>query len=161
MPVDVTATLLSAYSASARVNQFLVERLHPSLWRANLPGQKVRTIAALVAHVHNCGLVYLRRAAPTLSVPPELDRFSVTQKQAAKVLGAKRKAVLRIVRQCLAGSGRVDGYFGGNAAMFLAYYMSHDAHHRGQIVSLARLLGHPVSTKTMSGMWQWSVRARE
>jgi len=55
----------------------------------------------------------------------------------------------------------VDGFFGGNAAMFLAYYMSHDAHHRGQIVTLARLLGHPVSTKTMSGMWQWSVRSRE
>jgi len=27
--VDVTASLLSAYSASARVNQYLVERLHP------------------------------------------------------------------------------------------------------------------------------------
>lgn len=161
MPIDATATLLSGYSASARINQYLVEHLHPSLWRAKVPGPKVRTIAALVAHVHNCGLIYLRRAAPKVPVPPELDRFSVTQKQAVKVLGAKRKAVLRIVTQCLEGNGRVDGFFGGNAAMFLAYYMSHDAHHRGQIVTLARLLGHPVSTKTMSGMWQWSVRSRE
>lgn len=161
MPVDVTRSLLSAYSASARVNQFLVERLHPSLWRARLPGPKVRTIAALVAHVHNCSLVYLRRAGPRVSVPPELDRFSVTQKEAVRVLGAKRKAVLAIVADCLAGTGRVDGWSGGNAAVFLAYYMSHDAHHRGQIVTLARLLGHAISTKTMSGMWQWSVRARE
>ena len=161
MPVDVTASLLSAYSASARVNQFLVERLHPSLWRARLPGPKVRTIAALVAHVHNCSLVYLRRAGPRVTVPPELDRFSVTQKEAVRVLGAKRNAVLAIVTACLAGKGRVDGWSGGNAAMFLAYHMSHDAHHRGQIVTLARLLGHPISTRTMSGMWQWTVRARE
>lgn len=161
MPIDASATLLSAYSASARINQYLIERLHPSLWRAKVPGPKVRTIAALVAHVHNCGLVYLRRAAPKVPVPPELDRFSVTQKQAVKVLGAKRKAVLRIVKHCLKEKGRVDGWSSGNAAMFLAYYMSHDAHHRGQIVTLARLLGHPVSTKTMSGMWQWSVRSRE
>ena len=161
MPVDVTASLLSAYSASACINQYLVERLHPSLWRAKLAGEKVRTIAALVAHVHNCSLVYLRRAAPKVPVPPELDRFSVTQKEAVRVLGAKRKAVLRIVAQCLKDRGRVDGWSSGNAAMFLAYYMAHDAHHRGQIVTLARLLGHPVSTKTMSGMWQWSVRARE
>lgn len=161
MPVDVTDSLLSAYSASARVNQYLIERLHPSLWRAKLPGEKVRTIAALVAHVHNCSLIYLRRAAPKVPVPPELDRFSVTQKQAARVLGAKRKAVLRIVADCLRGRGRVDGWSGGNAAMFLAYYMSHDAHHRGQIVTLARLLGHPISTQTMSGMWQWGPRARE
>jgi hypothetical protein len=106
-------------------------------------------------------LIYLRRAAPKVPVPPELDRFSVTQKQATRVLGAKRKAVLRIVADCLRGNGRVDGWPSGNAAMFLAYYMSHDAHHRGQIVTLARLLGHPVSTKTMSGMWQWGPRARE
>jgi uncharacterized damage-inducible protein DinB len=139
----------------------LVERLHPSLWRAKLPGPTVRTIAALVAHVHNCGLIYLRRAAPRIPVPPELDRFAVTQKEAVRVLGAKRKAVLRIVRNCLDGKGRVDGWSSGNAAMFLAYYMSHDAHHRGQIVTLARLLGHPVSTKTMSGMWQWGPRSRE
>jgi uncharacterized damage-inducible protein DinB len=161
MPVDVTASLLADYSASARINQYLVERLHPSLWRAKLPGERVRTIAALVAHMHNCALIYLRRAAPTVPVPPEVDRFSVTQKQAARVLGAKRKAVLRIVADCLHGNGRVGGWTNGNAAMFLTYYMSHDAHHRGQIVAMARLLGHPVSTKTMSGMWQWRQRARE
>jgi len=161
MPVDVTASLLADYSASARVNQYLVERLHPSLWRAKLPGEKVRNIAALVAHMHNCSLIYLRRAAPKVPVPPELDRFSVTQKQAVRVLGAKRKAVLRIVSDCLKGNGRVDGWTSGNAVMFLTYYMSHDAHHRGQIVTLARLLGHPVSTQTMSGMWQWRQRARE
>jgi uncharacterized damage-inducible protein DinB len=39
--------------------------------------------------------------------------------------------------------------------------MVHDGHHRGQILWLARALGHPVSTETMSGMWQWAARARE
>src|SRR2546430_13082125 len=37
-----------------------------------------------------------------------------------------------------------------DAATFLAYYLAHDSHHRGQIVMLARLLGHPVSQQTMS-----------
>jgi len=158
--IDVTASLLSAYSASARVNQYLVERLDPSLWRAKLPEPKVRTIAALVAHTHNCGLVYLQRAADRTPVPAELDRFRVTQRQAAKALGAKRKAVLTVVARALKDGARIDG-FPGNAATFLAYYMSHDAHHRGQIVTLARILGHPVSTQTMSGMWQWPKRASE
>jgi len=158
--VDVTASLLEAYSASARVNQYLVERLHPSLWRAKIPEPRVRTIAALVAHTHNCGLVYLQRAAGRTPVPAELDRFRVTQRGAAKALGAKRKAVLTVVSGALKGRGRIDG-FPGNAATFLVYYMTHDAHHRGQIVTLARLLGHPIDLKTMSGMWQWPARARE
>ena len=142
-PLDVGAALLHAYAANARVNQYLVERLHPSVWRAKPPAPRMRTVAALVAHVHNCGLVYLKRAAPNVAVPGEMDRFRVTPAQAARAL----KQGERI--------GPHD------AATFLAYYMVHDGHHRGQILLQARLLGHPVSTETMSGMWQWPARARE
>jgi uncharacterized damage-inducible protein DinB len=38
--------------------------------------------------------------------------------------------------------------------------MVHDAHHRGQILMLARMLGHPVSIETMSGLWQWGPTQR-
>ena len=158
--LDVGAALLRAYSASARVNQYLVERLHPAVWRADPPGPRLRTVAALIAHLHNCGLVYLRRAAPGVRVPDELDRFRVSRAQAARALGAKRKAVLTIAAAALEGPGRIDG-FPYDAVSFLVYYMVHDGHHRGQILTLARLLGHPVSVQTMSGMWQWSKRAKE
>jgi uncharacterized damage-inducible protein DinB len=157
-PADVGAALLRAYAASARVNQYLVERLHPSLWRAKPPAPRMRTIAALVAHVHNCGLVYLKRAAPNVAVPGEMDRFRVTPAQAARALEAKRQAILEIAAAVAKRGGRIGPY---DAATYLAYYMVHDGHHRGQILLQARLLGHPVSIETMSGMWQWPARARE
>ena len=46
------------------MNEYLVERLDPAVWRAKPPVPKIRPIAALVAHMHNCGLVNLRQAAP-------------------------------------------------------------------------------------------------
>jgi hypothetical protein len=98
--------LLQAYSASARVNQYLVERLHSFGWRAPSPLPKGRTVAALEDN--------------------------------GKIVGSPHRA-----------------------AEFLSYYMVHDAHHRGQIVQQARLLGHPISQQTMIGMWQWSARAKE
>ncbi len=159
-PADVGAALLRAYAASARVNQYLIERLHPSVWRAKPPAPRMRTIAALVAHIHNCGLVYLRRARPDVAVPDDLDRFRVTPALAARALDAKRRAVLAIVAPALERGGRIGGS-PHDAATFLAYYMVHDGHHRGQILLQARLLGHPVSTETMAGMWQWAARARE
>jgi uncharacterized damage-inducible protein DinB len=159
-PANVAAALLRAYSASARVNEYLVERLDKSVWRAKPPAPKMRSIAALVAHVHNCGLAYLRRDAPGVAVPPDLDRFRVTPAQAARALAAKRRAVLAIVGPALERGGRIGGSL-HDAPSFLAYYMVHDGHHRGQILLQARLLGHPVSTDTMSGMWQWAARARE
>jgi uncharacterized damage-inducible protein DinB len=158
--VAPAAALLTAYSASARVNQYLVEQLDPAVWRAPSPLPKGRTVAAQIAHLHNCGLRYLERTAPGVPVPAELDRHQVTQAQAARALGAKRRAVLAIVGAALKENSRIVGS-PHDAAGFLAYYMIHDAHHRGQIVLQARLLGHPISQKTMIGMWQWSKRAKE
>ena len=152
--------LLKAYSASARVNEYLVERLHPAVWRAPSPLSKGRTVAALVAHIHNCGLRYVERTAPGVPVPAELDRHRVTPAQAVRALRAKRKAVVAIVGAALHDDGRIVGFRSG-AAAYLAYYMVHDAHHRGQIVLQARLLGHPISQQTMVGMWQWNPRAKE
>jgi len=161
--LDPTAALLRAYSASARINQYLVEHLDPAVWRARVEGghgEKLRTVAALVAHLHNCGLRYLERTDRTARVPAELDRFRVTPAQAVRALGAKRRAVQRVVTAALADGRRITG-FPYDAATFVLYYLAHDSHHRGQIVMLARLLGHPVSQKTMIGMWQWSRRAAE
>ena len=84
----------------------------------------------------------------------------MTPAQAARALGAKRKAVLRVVGAAIAEGRRIVG-FPHDATSYLLYYMAHDNHHRGQIVMLARQLGHPVSRKTMVGMWQWSARAEE
>jgi uncharacterized damage-inducible protein DinB len=162
--LDPATALLRAYSASARINQYLVQRVDPAVWRAMPPGTErrrgTRTIAALVAHLHNCGLRYLERTDPRARVPGELDRFTVTPSQAVRALGAKRTAVLRVVGNAMAENRRIVGS-PHDAASYLAYYMSHDAHHRGQIVLLARQLGHPVSRATMIGMWQWTARANE
>jgi hypothetical protein len=157
---DIGASLLQAYAASARVTEYLVERLDPALWRAKPPAPKLRPIAAVVAHMHNCGLVYLRRAAPSASVPAELDRFRVTPTAAVRALAAKRRAMVAVVGPMLGRRGRVGGC-SHDPVRFLLYYMAHDAHHRGQIVWQARLLGHPITVDTMSGMWQWVARGRE
>ena len=161
--VDPAAALLRSYSANARINQYLVERLDPAVWRAQVrggDGKQLRTIAALVAHLHNCGLRYLERTDPAADVPAELDRSRVTRAQAVRALGAKRRAVLTVVGRALVEGRRIVG-FPHDAASYLAYYAVHDGHHRGQIVILARLLGHPISQQTMIGMWQWAKRAAE
>ena len=158
--LNAADALLKAYSASARINQYLVQQLDPAIWQAPAPGPRTRTIAAQVAHLHNCGLRYLERTAPGFPVPAELDRRRVTRAQAVRALGAKRKAVLAIVGGALKDGSKIVG-FHQDAAGYLTYYMLHDAHTRGQIVLQARLLGHPITQKTMIGMWAFSKRATE
>jgi len=157
-PFVVSDALLSAYWANGRVNQYLVEHVDPAVWRAKPPGGG-RTIAALVAHLYNSGLRYVRREPGGEALSANLNGFRLTQAQAARALGAKRRVVLRVVARALTGDGRVDG-FRYDAAPFLAYFMVHDGHHPGQILMRARLLGHPLSRKVMMGMCYWQKRAR-
>ena len=48
-----------------------------------------------------------------------------------------------------------------NVALFVAYAVSHEAHHRGQLVLSARALGRPLPPEVTAGLWQWSARVRE
>jgi DinB family len=41
------------------------------------------------------------------------------------------------------------------------YFVAHECHHRGQIVMLARQLGHRLPAEVTGGLWQWSKRVRE
>jgi len=125
MPSDLSlsAALLRNCAASAQVNEYLVERLDPAVWRAKPPAPKMRTIAAV------------------------------------RALAAKRRALLAVLQPALERGVRV-GHSKQHPVEFLTYYMVHDGHHRGQILLQARLLGYPISTETMSGMWLWTSRLK-
>jgi uncharacterized damage-inducible protein DinB len=44
---------------------------------------------------------------------------------------------------------------------FLNYFVAHEAHHRGQLILIARQLGHRVPKQIVDGVWQWKTRSRE
>lgn len=43
----------------------------------------------------------------------------------------------------------------------LTYFVAHEGHHRGQIVMLARQLGHRLPSEVSNGLWLWNKRLRE
>jgi uncharacterized damage-inducible protein DinB len=43
----------------------------------------------------------------------------------------------------------------------LSYLVAHEGHHRGQIVMLARQLGHRLPVSVSGGLWQWTTRMKE
>ncbi len=67
--VDFCQALVESYAINERMNQIVLEHLDPAAWRAKLPGRKGRTIAAIVAHVHNIRRKWLRLSAPHLKLP--------------------------------------------------------------------------------------------
>ena len=158
-PFSLPESLLNAFDTNDRINQYLIENLPAAAWRAEPPGGKGRTIAAIVAHMHNVRVMWLKAAAKESKIPDQLDRSSVTASQASKALEQSKSALTEVVKSALDGDGRVKG-FRPDVAGFVGYLIAHDAHHRGQIAMLARQAGHPLPQTAMFGMWEWGSRSK-
>jgi uncharacterized damage-inducible protein DinB len=157
--LDLGAALLSALATSERINQYLLDALPDDAWRAETPGEG-RTIAAVFSHLHNTRLMWLKVAAKGAKIPAQLDRLKVTRDQARKALAGSHAAVAKLVEASLASTGRIKN-FPPDVAAFVAYLLSHDAHHRGQICMLARQVGHRLPNEVIFGMWEWNKRRQE
>ncbi len=166
---DLGQELVQAYAVNERMNQLLLEQLDPRAWRAKVPGDGGRTIAAIFAHVHNIRCKWLRLSAPYLKVPARLDRSRCTQKQARASLAESAALCCEMLAEALTvPQGRVpsfvrDGWsrpWRPGADMF-AYMICHDAHHRGQACMLAHQLGFPLLPGAGQRMWVWEKLRKE
>ena len=159
IPFSLPSALLVAFDTNDRINQYLLENLPTAAWRSEPPDGKGRAIAAIVAHMHNVRVMWLKAAAKGSKIPDQLDRHSVTVTQAAKALDQSREALATVLKTALESDGRIKG-FKPDVAGFFGYVIAHDAHHRGQICMLARQVGHPLPQKAMFGMWEWGSRGK-
>jgi len=156
------------FAANDRLNQILIEHLDPTIWQAAPPG-KARTIAAIFTHMHNVRTKWVRLTAPHLKVPRQLHRADCTPQQARAGLAESGARCAEMLGDALGGSGgRVEKFLRDGWARpwpagpeMLCYMLAHEAHHRGQVLLLARQLGRPLPKEVGYGMWNWEKLWRE
>ena len=159
--LDPKQALLEAYAVNERINQYMLEHLDEAAWHAAPPGGKGRTIAAIVAHMHNVRHMWLAVAAKGKPLPDKLDRATVTRKEAMQALARSAECIARLLTEALDHpEGKVKGFRPDVVGAF-GYFLSHDAHQRGQIAMVARQLGHPLGKQAEFGMWEWGTRWKE
>jgi uncharacterized damage-inducible protein DinB len=159
---DFGEEMVQAYAVNERMNQLLLEHLDRRAWRARVPGKGARTIAAIFAHVHNIRCKWLRLSAPHIKRPAQLDRSRCTRKQAGSALAESAARCCEMLAEAVGPEGRVKSFLRDGWAipwhagpMMLAYMISHDAHHRGQVCMLAHQLGFRLPAKVTGRMWNW------
>jgi uncharacterized damage-inducible protein DinB len=158
-PFSLSQALLTAFDTNDRINQYLIDNLPPEAWRAGPSEGKGRTVAAVVAHIQNVRVMWLKATAKGSVIPGQLDRGSVTAAEASKALEQSGAALAAVLKSALEGNGSVPG-FKPDVAGFFGYLIAHDAHHRGQICMLARQAGYALPQKAMFGMWEWGTRGK-
>ena len=168
--VDQREMLLAAWRTNNRVGTFLIEHLPDALWEATVPGAPRRTVRMIGGHIHNARCMWIKTLGKEhgIAVPRAVNRHKVGRDELVAALGHSSRGITGLLTLGCDRGGTIPGsssYTWRNlpldVAHVLTYFVAHEGHHRGQIVMLARQLGHRLPVATTGGLWQWSKRARE
>ena len=169
-PLDLRSSVLAAWRTNCRVTAFLVESLPSELWKEPIPGAPRRTVRMILAHLHNIRVRWLRTlgAPHGLRVPSLVDVRRVGRRELLAALGRSAAGIEALLVLGLDSGGEVPSspvYTWRNLPLdvghVLAYFVAHEAHHRGQIIMLARQLGQRLPASVTNGVWQWTAIQRE
>jgi uncharacterized damage-inducible protein DinB len=168
--LDLQPMLVTAWRTNNRVTSYLVEHLPADLWDAPVPGAPRRTVRAIAAHLHNSRSRWLRTLGEEhgIAVPALVDPRTVTRRDLLSALKKSGRGMESLLELGIAAGGVVPPskrYVWRNlpldVAHVLTYFVAHEGHHRGQIVMLARQLGHRLPNEITGGLWQWNRRMKE
>lgn len=164
--IDLRASVLGAWRTNNRITTQLMQRLPPALWELSIPDVPRRTIRVIAAHLHNSRCSWLRTLGREHGIPtPErVDQRRVTPRQLVTALNRSSSGMEALLELGLDSDGQVPpskGYVWRNLSLdvghVLTYFIAHEAHHRGQIVMVARQTGHRLPNATTGGLWWWKM----
>ena len=160
--LELRDALLATWRTNNRITAFLFENLPDELWPKKVPGAPRRTVRMIAGHVHNSRCMWIKMLGKKhgIPVPESVNRHSVTRDELLPALERSSQRMVELLEVALDGGGKLSG-FPQDVVHFLAYFVAHEGHHRGQICMLARQLGHRLPDEVTAGLWQWSKRAKE
>jgi uncharacterized damage-inducible protein DinB len=149
------SALTETWQIHNRINLYLLDAIDEA-HLADMLTSKGRNVGEQFAHINNVRLMWLKAANPALLEGlPKIEKDNIAKESLSDTLNKSAVAIEQLLDQSV--DGKIKG-FKPHSTAFLGYLISHESHHRGQIMLALKQSGHPVNQKVQYGIWEWGVR---
>ena len=140
-----------------RINLYLLNAIKEEYF-TDISASKGRNVGEQFAHIHNVRLMWLKAADPVLlKGQNKIEKDSkLTKKLLSTELTKSGDAISKLLTNGFE-TEKIKG-FKPHPFAFFGYLISHESHHRGQIILSLKQSGHPIDQKTQYGLWEWGSR---
>ena len=98
----------------------------------------------------------LFRSPELLPEVQKIEKTNISKQILEEQLQKSGKAMATMMEKALE-TGKLKG-FKPHPTAFLGYIVSHESHHRGQIVLSLKQSGHQLDKKILFGLWEWGTK---
>ncbi len=149
--------IIETWNIHNRINLYLLNAIDDNFMTDELTS-KGRNVWEQFVHIHNVRLMWLKASAPEINnSQTKIEKEEpVSRTMLATRLEESGAAVAQLLEKGFA-EGKIKG-FKPHPTAFLGYLISHESHHRSQVVIALKQSGHKLDQKIIYGMWEWGVR---
>jgi uncharacterized damage-inducible protein DinB len=155
-PEGVLDGIVEAWRANQRIHRKLIGKISDEGMRSTLSKRGGRGVAGQFAHLHNVRVWHLEKRARALAKGARkfATKEEPTREELLDALDDSAQRIEDLFRRVCEGKPGAKAFKRG-VIPYLAYFIAHESHHRGNILLTLKQCGHPVDQDTRYAIWDW------
>ncbi|HEV7329502.1 MAG TPA: DinB family protein [Flavisolibacter sp.] len=147
--------LLLAWDIHNQKNLLLLAHLSETELKASL-SSRGRTVGEQLAHMHHTRLTWIEAVAKKLSSKnAQLSKeTALTPLVLTEAFGTSGVMISQIIESSWQNGGKLPSFKTG-LIPFISYLISHESHHRGNILLTLKQSGAKIPDNMKWGLWKW------